>query len=461
MEPVGRAAFLLSYAVIFLLIGTDSTLVRAPRVLHGVYGQPLLLPVEHLFRVEDMAEVQGYWLFRRRAHDFTQLVTFMNNKSIVEMEAKMNNRFSFHPPNASLLINRLDESMEGDYKLVISVIFPSRAGMVKDNDNLVHVTVDVPVSTPVIEMSPASEVVEDRDSVMLRCSAENGTRVVYEWYRNGSPSRAGGRLSNSSAPDGSVLTISPVRKEDIGDYTCAAKNNVSLKTSLPVPLSVFYGPYNLAVSSDQGLRTGAVFTVNPGELVFFDCSADSNPPNSCAWISETNNDTEVITTGRRSEVVAYKLAHTEEYVCRAFNNITQKQDETRFTLVVASWGAGKEKHFQEGSFVSPLAAIAVSSLLIIGCMLLVMLRKTCHPHRVIMKIYNRPLTEQKGPHLSGHEDATEDFGIYEFVSIPGKAESTQASSKSLVRLDSVQDLHTTIYDVIRHIPETPTQSLLK
>lgn len=27
--------------------------------------------------------------------------------------------------------------------------------------------------------------------------------------------------------------------------------------------------------------------------------------------------------------------------------------------------------------------------------------------------------------LTGHEDATEDFGIYEFVSIPGKMESAQ------------------------------------
>ena len=26
---------------------------------------------------------------------------------------------------------------------------------------------------------------------------------------------------------------------------------------------------------------------------------------------------------------------------------------------------------------------------------------------------------------TGHEDATEDFGIYEFVSIPGKMESAQ------------------------------------
>lgn len=29
--------------------------------------------------------------------------------------------------------------------------------------------------------------------------------------------------------------------------------------------------------------------------------------------------------------------------------------------------------------------------------------------------------------LLGHEDATEDFGIYEFVSIPGKMESREVS----------------------------------
>ncbi|MED6236676.1 hypothetical protein ILYODFUR_022885 [Ilyodon furcidens] len=63
--------------------------------------------------------------------------------------------------------------------------------------------------------------------------------------------------------------------------------------------------------------------------------------------------------------------------------------------------------------------------------------------------------------ITGHEDAKEDFGIYEFVSIPGKMESTQASCKSLARFESIQDMHTTIYDVIRHVPESPSTSLLK
>lgn len=43
--------------------------------------------------------------------------------------------------------------------------------------------------------------------------------------------------------------------------------------------------------------------------------------------------------------------------------------------------AGKEKHSQAGGYLSPLAAITVSSLFVIGCMLLFFLRRTCHPKR--------------------------------------------------------------------------------
>lgn len=111
-------------------------------------------------------------------------------------------------------------------------------------------------------------------------------------------------------------------------------------TKQMVFLSPTDGPYNLEVNSVQGLRTGEVFTINPGELVFFECQADSNPPNSYVWISKSRNATQIITEGPRLEVRSYKLAQTEEYLCRAFNNVTKKQDEAQFTLVVASLGTG-------------------------------------------------------------------------------------------------------------------------
>lgn len=101
------------------------------------------------------------------------------------------------------------------------------------------------------------------------------------------------------------------------------------------------GPYNLAIRSHQGLQTGEVFMVDPGELVLFDCSADSNPPNSCVWISKNGNRTEVVMTGPRFEVNPHELAQAKKFVVRAFNNITQKEDVAQFTLVVASVGSGE------------------------------------------------------------------------------------------------------------------------
>ncbi|XP_023667541.1 HEPACAM family member 2 [Paramormyrops kingsleyae] len=453
MESLSRAALPFSLGGLLLLTGIHSTFISVPSILHGVRGRPLLLPVKYNFTTANV-EIQGDW----KLHD-TMLVAFRNRNVISHLS--MEHQHTFLPPNASLLINVLEEKAEGPYKVDIRLKFADKPDIIEES-RVVRVTVNVPVSKPNVHMSPGSPVVEDKDNVTWTCSVDNGSHVQYRWFRDGVPVGTGDRYSFSG--DNGKFAISPVRKEDIGDYVCQVSNHVSEEWSRPVPLSVFYGPYNLEVSAQQGLKTGEVFTINPGELVLFDCHADSNPPNTCVWISKSRNSTKVVMKGPRLEVMSERLAQAEEYVCRAFNNVTQKQDETQFTLVVASLGTGKAKHLQTESSVPPLAVITVSCLIIIACMLLVLFRRSCRPHRVIMDMYSRnhkPLTDQKRAHLSGHEDATEDFGIYEFVTIPGRSDSTQASSKSLSGLNSVQDLHSTIYDVIRHIPETPTQGLLK
>ncbi|KAM3596754.1 uncharacterized protein V6R79_020069 [Siganus canaliculatus] len=426
-------------------------------VHHGIEGKPLLLSVETHLSLDEV-EIQGTWSHTKSNGARVTLVTFTKDTTITDMMYR--NHLVFREPNVSLLIRKLKQDDEGDYHLDINIRFHNVTAPVIKEERTVHVTVDVPVSIPAIDKSPSYAVVEDKANVTWTCSVERGTRVVFQWLRDNVLLELDDRYHFSQ--DNSTLLISPVRKEDKGTYRCVASNPVSQgRHSRAMDLSVYYGPYNLEVNSGQGLRTGEVFTINPGELAFFECQADSNPPNSYVWISKSRNASQVIREGPRLEVRPYRLAQTEEYLCRAFNNVTQKQDEAQFTLVVASLGTEKEKHMQDSSPVSPLVAIVVCSLFIIGCMLLFFIRKTCHPKRVLISIYNRPLSEQKRPHRSGHEDATEDFGIYEFISIPGKMESAQASCRSLAHLDSVQDMHTTIYDVIGHVPETPCHSLLE
>ncbi|KAK2921194.1 HEPACAM family member 2 [Channa argus] len=457
MEATGGTALCVC-SVLVILTGVSSHFIHVPSLHHhGIEGKSLLLSVETRFPL-DQTEIQGTWSHTKPSGTRTTLVTFTNEATITDMMYR--DHLLFKEPNVSLLIHKLSQDDEGDYHLSLNIEFHNKTGQVFKEERTVHVTVDVPVSTPAIDKNPTYAVIEDKANVTWTCSVERGTRVVFQWLRDNVALGPSDRYYFSQ--DNGTLLISPVRKEDKGTYRCMASNAVThARHSRPMDLNVYYGPYNLEVNSVQGLRTGEVFTINPGELVFFECQADSNPPNSYVWISKSRNSTQVITEGPRLEVLSYRLAHAEEYMCRAFNNVTLKQDEAQFTLVVASLGTGKEKHTAEGTSVSPLAAITVCSLFVIGCMLLFFLRRSCHPKRVLMSMYNRPLSEQKKPPRSGHEDATEDFGIYEFVSIPGKMESAQASCRSLARLESVQDMHTTIYDVIRHVPETPSHSLLK
>ncbi|XP_056876939.1 HEPACAM family member 2 [Takifugu flavidus] len=447
-------------SVLFILTETVCEFIRIPSSVHrGIEGKPLHLTVETHFLLDE-AEIQGTWSHTSSSGVRVTLVTFNKDSTITDMTYR--ERLIFRAPNVSLTIKKLRLEDEGDYHLNLNMEFHNKTGLVTKEERTVHVTVDVPVSVPVLARSPLHAVVEDQANVTWSCAVERGTRVRFLWRRDGVALGPSDRHRFSE--DNSTLFIGPVKKEDRGSYSCVASNPVSSpagRSSRAAELTVYYGPYNLEVNSVQGLRTGEVFTINPGELVFFDCQADSNPPNSYVWITKSHNVTQVVTEGPRLEVRSYKLAQAEEYLCRAFNNVTKKQDEAQFTLVVASLGTGKEKHVQEDNSMSFLTAITVCSLFVIGCMLLFLIRRTCHPKRVLMSIYNRPLSDHKRPHRSGHEDATEDFGIYEFVSIPGKMESAQASCRSLARLESAQDMHTTIYDVIRHVPEMPCHSLLK
>ncbi|XP_028820149.1 HEPACAM family member 2 isoform X2 [Denticeps clupeoides] len=446
MEPTGGPVALLLCASVVLLSAVNS----APGEIRGTYGFPLTLPVRARFQARETG-IGGSW--SKVEPDHSHLASFENKTVIVNRLFERNVRLNLI--DASLYIHRLEEAYEGNYKLELYVDHDN--GTMQHVTEIVRVLVDVPVSTPVVEKSPPYAVLEDEESVTLVCSVARGNRVEYQWLKDNRPIVASTRHEFSSAQD--ILNISHVKKGDMGQYSCLVKNFVNENQSQPVNLTVFYGPYNLAVRTDQALQTGDVFMVNPGEQVFFDCMADSNPPNSCVWISVTSNDTEVVMTGQRFEVMSPQLAQAKEYVCRAFNNVTRKQDEAQFTLVVGY--REKEKYTQEGGFMSPLAAVTLCSVLIIFGMTFVLWRRSCHPRRVIRTISKRPISEQRHPRRSGHEDASEDFGIYEFVAVPGRMEATQSSSRSLVCLDSTQDLHTTIYDVIRRIPETPTLSLLK
>nr|XP_045016791.1 HEPACAM family member 2 isoform X1 [Jaculus jaculus]XP_045016793.1 HEPACAM family member 2 isoform X2 [Jaculus jaculus] len=432
--------------LLFLGAGLGLKVTVPSHTVHGVRGQALYLPVNYGFHTP-ASDIQIIWLFER-PHTMPKYLLGSVNESVVP-DLEYQHKFTMMPPNASLLINPLQFTDEGNYIVKVNI----QGNGTLSSSQKIQVTVDDPVTKPVVQAHPASGAVEYVGNMTLTCQVEGGTRLVYQWLKNGKPVHISSTYSFS--PLNNTLWIAPVTKEDIGNYSCLAKNPVSEMESDIIMPTIYYGPYGLQVNSDKGLKVGEVFTVDLGEAVLFNCSADSYPPNTYSWIQKSDNTTYVIKHGPHLEVASEKVAQkTADYMCCAYNNITGRRDETRFTVIITS--IGLEKLAQKGKSLSPLASITGISLFLILSMCLLFLWKKYQPHKVIkQKLEGRPETEyRKTQTFSGHEDALDDFGIYEFVAFPDVPSVPRMSSRTAPASDGVsgQDLHCTIYEVIQHIP---------
>lgn len=91
---------------------------------------------------------------------------------------------------------------------------------------IISVSLDIadPVTKPMVQIQPASGAVEYVGNMTLTCLVEEGTRLAYQWLKNGRPVHTS---SNSFSPQNNILHIAPVTKEDIGNYSCLVKNPVS------------------------------------------------------------------------------------------------------------------------------------------------------------------------------------------------------------------------------------------
>ncbi|XP_066209972.1 HEPACAM family member 2 isoform X3 [Saccopteryx leptura] len=448
MESFSSTVGVFQYKIYLLLLGTCSGLkvVVPSHTVHGIRGQALYLPVHYGFHTP-ASDIQIIWLFERR-HTMPKYVLGSVNKSVVP-DLEYQQKFTMRPPNASLLINPLQSTDEGNYIVKVNI----QGNGTLSVSQKIQVTVDDPVTKPVVQIQPSSGAVEYVGNVTLTCLVDGGTRLAYQWLKNGRPVHTSSTISFS--PQNNVLHIAPVTKEDIGNYSCLVKNAVSEMESDIIMPTIYYGPYGLRVNSDRGLKVGEVFTVDIGEAILFDCSADSYPPNTYSWIQRTDNTTYVIKHGPRLKVVSEKVARkTTDYVCCAYNNVTGRQDETRFTVIITS--VGLEKLAQKGKSLSPLASITGISLFLIISMCLLFLWRKYQPCKVIkQKLEGRPETEyRKARTFSGHEDALEDFGIYEFIAFPEAPAVPRMPSRSVPASagTSGQDLPSTIYEVIQHIP---------
>ncbi|KAG7515449.1 hepatocyte cell adhesion molecule-like [Solea senegalensis] len=133
--------------------------------------------------------------------------------------------------NGTLLLHNLRFTDDGVYDVEISITDDTFTG-----EGSIVLTVDEPISRPYIHME-SSSVLELSENVVLNCSHDNGTRVMYRWFKGGKPQSNETRFWLS--PDQKLLTITRVLMADEDVYICTAENPVSNMTSLPLRLTVY------------------------------------------------------------------------------------------------------------------------------------------------------------------------------------------------------------------------------
>ncbi|XP_034257979.1 HEPACAM family member 2 [Pantherophis guttatus] len=435
--------------VLYLLLGNSSALkMTIPSyTVNGIEGQPLRLDIAYNVNFA-ISELQIIWLFEKPPTNPKYLISSANQSVVPDIEYR--HKFTLSPPNASLLINSLHRSDEGNYIVKINI----DGNETKSVSEKIQVTVDVPLTKPVIYMEPSFGVVEKKGNITLKCRVEEGTRIVYQWMKNENPIEDSNNGSMTINKD--TLSIAPVFREAIGNYSCLVTNPISAMRSDMITPTIYYGPYELTINTAKGQKVGKVFTLDKGDAVQLYCSADSNPPNIYSWILKANNSIYSVQYGRFLEIASEKVTQKTEYICTAYNNMTETHVETHILVIVIP--KGLDQLAQKGKYLSPLAIITGISLFLIVSICIFALWKRFRLYKGKQQKSNRkaPRTKaryRKGQNKSGHENTGE--GVYEFIECAGSAGTPWPPRRRVTDSDvgQSQSVNVTVYDVVQHVPE--------
>ncbi|NXR55960.1 HECA2 protein, partial [Hippolais icterina] len=132
-------------------------------------------------------------------------------------------RAIFHPSNGSLLLEDVQESDSGTYRVTVNT---------GDRRSLeIHLEVLQPVSCPQLRTSPLLA----RATGQVVCEVAEGRVDTIIWKKDGQPLPPDRVTLLASSC--SVLYLRPAKKSDCGSYSCNASNGISWQeTSLKVAI---------------------------------------------------------------------------------------------------------------------------------------------------------------------------------------------------------------------------------
>ncbi|XP_063222790.1 protein turtle isoform X3 [Bacillus rossius redtenbacheri] len=228
---------------------------------------------------------------------------------------------------ASLNLTNIRESDQGWYEC--KVVFLNRSPNQHKNGTWFHLDVHAP---PRFSITPEDIVyVNLGDAIILNCQAEGTPTPEILWYKDANPVEPSATIGIFN--DGTELRISNIRHEDIGDYTCIARN----------------GEGQISHTARVIIAGGAVIMVPPtnqtkleGEKVQFSCEAKALPGNvTVKWYREGVPVKEVpaletrVTIRRDGSLIVNPVSADDsgQYVCEVTNGIGDPQSASAFLNV--------------------------------------------------------------------------------------------------------------------------------
>nr|XP_031847974.1 protein turtle-like isoform X1 [Nomia melanderi]XP_031847975.1 protein turtle-like isoform X1 [Nomia melanderi] len=228
---------------------------------------------------------------------------------------------------ASLNLTDIRESDQGWYEC--KVVFLNRSPNNNKNGTWFHLDVHAP---PKFSITPEDMIyVNVGDAIILNCQAEGTPTPEILWYKDANPVEPSTTIGIFN--DGTELRISTIKTEDIGDYTCIARN----------------GEGQISHTARVIIAGGAVITVPPtnqtkleGEKVQFSCEAKALPGNvTVRWFREGAPVTEVSALDTRVTIKAdgslvinpVSADDSGQYLCEVTNGIGDPQSANAYLNV--------------------------------------------------------------------------------------------------------------------------------
>ncbi|XP_072393694.1 protein turtle isoform X3 [Diabrotica undecimpunctata] len=228
---------------------------------------------------------------------------------------------------ASLNLTNIRESDQGWYEC--KVVFLNRPPNQPKNGTWFHLDVHAP---PRFVVTPEDIIyVNLGDAIILNCQAEGTPTPEILWYKDANPVDPSSTIGIFN--DGTELRISNIRHEDIGDYTCIARN----------------GEGQISHTARVIIAGGAVIMVPPtnqtkleGEKVQFNCEAKAQPGNvTVKWFREGAPVKELasletrVTIKRDGSLVINPVSSDDsgQYLCEVSNGIGEPQSASAYLNV--------------------------------------------------------------------------------------------------------------------------------